>query len=199
MQRDRDHGLAPGPGQEEGWDAVFAGGGGLEATLDAREAGKVRFIGLTGHGTYAPSMHLRSLERFGFDSVLLPYNFSMMDNADYARDFEALAAVCEQRAVAVQTIKSAARRRFPQPPPRRFSWYEPVTDTDALTRSVHWVLGRPGIFLNTSSDARLLPRILEAAADLPPQRPTDADMRDDHARLDIEPRFARDPCYGPVP
>ncbi|MEW6272961.1 MAG: aldo/keto reductase [Thermodesulfobacteriota bacterium] len=96
---------------EEGWATALRSGGALEALVRARDEGLVRFIGVTGHGTYAPAMHLRSLERFPFDSVLAPYNRSMMAQPEYARDFEELYRVCRERGVALQTIKSIARRR----------------------------------------------------------------------------------------
>ena len=180
---------------EQGWQTVFEKSGGLQAAREARDAGQIRFIGVTGHGTYAPSMHRRSLERFEFDSVLLPYNFTMMESESYARDFEALSELCAEREVALQTIKSVARRRFKQAPTRRFSWYEPLTDRDVLMRNVHWVLSRPGIFLNTSSDARLLPMILEAASQ-PRETPEGTLMRQDVARLGVEPLFVRDLSDG---
>src|SRR4030042_1840490 len=151
---------------EPGWETAFAPGGALEAAIEARERGLVRFIGVTGHGTRAPAMHLRSLERFAFDSVLLPYNYMLMQSPDYAADFERLIKQCADRGVAVQTIKSVARRRWREGgTSKSFSWYEPTTGPDGLRRVVHWVLSRPNIFLNTTSDATLLPSILQAASE----------------------------------
>ena len=72
-------------------------GGVLEALVEAREEGLVRFIGVTGHGTYAPAMHRQSLEAFEFDSILTPYNYAMMQNQQYAADFDALYALCQHR------------------------------------------------------------------------------------------------------
>ena len=147
-----------------GGSTAIGPGGALEALIEAREQGLVRFLGVTGHGTWAPAMHRRSLERFPFDSVLVPYNFSMLQDPTYAADLEALLALCEARGVAVQTIKSVARRRWRGDETRRFSWYEPLRDADAIARAVHFVLARPGLFLNSSSDATLLRAILAAAA-----------------------------------
>jgi aryl-alcohol dehydrogenase-like predicted oxidoreductase len=172
------------------WETALGPGGALEALLEARDAGLVDFIGVTGHGTRAAEMHLRSLDRFGFDSVLLPCNFALMSAQEYARDFENLLKVCEKRGVAVQTIKSIARRRWTQQTERRFSWYEPLREPEALRRSVRWVLGRPGLFLNTSSDATLLRQILEAAQGSG-AAPSEAEMREDVSRLGIEPLFVR--------
>ena len=109
-------------------------------------------------------MHLRSLERFAFDSVLFPYNFTMMNIAEYAAEAEALLKTCNERGVAVQTIKSVARRRWQNGDGPKFSWYEPLRDRDPLRRAVHFVLSRPGLFLNSSSDATLLHDILDAGA-----------------------------------
>jgi aryl-alcohol dehydrogenase-like predicted oxidoreductase len=181
------------------WETALGPGGALEALVEARERGQVRFIGVTGHGTRAPEMHRRSLERFPFDSVLVPYNFTMLGNAEYASDLEALLALCRQRGVAVQTIKSVARRRWPEARQsegqRRFSWYEPLTDPDAIARAVQFVLGRPGLFLNSSSDATLLPHILEAAS-RPARLPSSAALAGDVARYAIEPLFVRDVAEG---
>jgi len=179
------HNLVP----EDDWQRALGPGGALEALVEARQQGLTRFIGVTGHGTQVASMHLRSLSRFPFDSVLLPCNYSMLSQPEYARDFEALVATCAERGVAVQTIKAIARRRWPDPPPaRRFSWYEPLREPQAIRRAVAFVLRRPGLFLNTSSDATLLPEILAAARELQ-DLPSPAEMDADAARYAIEPLF----------
>lgn len=149
---------------ERDWDTALGPGGALEALVEARAQGLVRFIGVTGHGTRVAAMHRRSLERFPFDSVLLPYNFTMMAIPEYAADFEALVAVCRERGVAVQTIKSVARRRWQDDTQRRFSWYEPLREPESIRRAVQFVLSRSELFLNSSSDATLLHTILDAAA-----------------------------------
>ena len=170
------------------WEVAHGPGGAVEALSRARDEGLARFIGVTGHGTRIAGMHLRSLERFDFSSVLFPYNYTMMSDDRYRADVEALLEVCEQRGVAVQTIKSVARRRWPEPVDPEFSWYEPLPDGDALARAVRYVLGRPGLFLNSSSDARLLRSTLEAAAAGGPI-PTDEEMAADVERHEITPLF----------
>lgn len=146
------------------WETALGHGGALEAAIEARRQGLTRFIGVTGHGVTAPAMHLRSLERFDFDTVLLPYNYVMMQNSQYATDFEALMSLCQEHNVAVQTIKSIARGPWGNKTRIRTTWYEPLERQDAIDRAVHWVLGRPNLFLNTAGDTRLLPRVLEAAS-----------------------------------
>jgi aryl-alcohol dehydrogenase-like predicted oxidoreductase len=171
------------------WEVAHGPGGAVEALVRAREEGLVRFIGVTGHGTRIARMHLRSLERHPFDSVLLPYSFVALDDPSYRSDVEDLLGLCEERGVAVQTIKAVARRRWPADyHGKRFSWYEPIDDEAAIGRAVRWVLANPQLFLNTSSDARLLPVILDAA-DNGGEAPNDAALRSDVAELGIEPLF----------
>jgi hypothetical protein len=161
----------------------------VEALVAARDEGLVRFLGVTGHGIRIAGMHLHSLERFPFDAVLFPYNVTLLDNPGYRADVEALIERCAERGVAMQTIKSVARRRWPEGSTRRFSWYEPLTDEGAIGRAVNYVLGRPGLFLNTSSDARLLPLILAAASQGPHTVPSDEELRADIEAHDMTPLF----------
>lgn len=179
---------------EEGWRTAIGSGGALEAALEARDRGLVRFIGVTGHGTAVAEMHLRSIDAFDFDSVLLPYNHMMMQDPRYAEAFEELYQKCMQRNIAMQTIKSIARRRWLEDDAtRHFSWYEPIKEPEALRRAVHRTFARPGVFLNTSSDATLLRTILEAASEFD-ESATDqiaAEVEADAARLDMEALFVR--------
>ena len=171
------------------WEVVHGPGGVVEAMVRARDEGLVRHIGVTGHGNRIAAMHLRSLERFPLASVLLPFSFIGLQDSDYRRDVEALLARCAEDQVAVQTIKAIGRRRWPADyDGPRFSWYEPVTNPEAIARSVRWVLSHPQLFLNTSSDGRLLSSALDAAADLSPV-PTDAEMQSDIESEGIEPLF----------
>ncbi|MHA2088761.1 MAG: aldo/keto reductase, partial [Promethearchaeota archaeon] len=144
------------------WKKVMGSDGALRAAVEAREQGLVKYIGVTGHGYTVAAMHKQSLEEFEFDSVLLPYNYIMIQNTDYARDFEILLKICKERNVAVQTIKSLARGPWSRKERVRSTWYEPFEDQDDIDRAVHWVLRREGIFLNTSADIHILPKIIDA-------------------------------------
>jgi aryl-alcohol dehydrogenase-like predicted oxidoreductase len=174
--------------EEEEWEKTLGSGGALEALVEARSQGLTRFIGVTGHGSRIPATHRRSLERFAFDSILFPYNFTMMNIPEYASEAEALLKTCSERGIAVQTIKSAARRRWQNGGGPKYSWYEPLREREALRRAVHFTLSRPGLFLNSSSDATLLPDILDAASEIP-QQPTRAEMEADVASYAMEPLF----------
>src|SRR5579884_2136954 len=170
------------------WDIALSPGGAIEAAIEAKQQGLVRAIGVTGHGLQIVGTHRRSLERFDFDSVLLPYNYIMMQNPYYAENFNALVATCQQRNIAVQTIKSIAYRPWLGRPKTHSTWYEPLEDQKEIDLAVHWVLSRPGIFLNTVGDIHLLPKVLDAASRFQ-TGPTDEEMQAMVAQLNIEPLF----------
>jgi len=170
------------------WQVAMGPGGALEAFIEAREQGLVRFLGVTGHGTTIAAMHKRSLERFDFDSVLLPYNYVMMQNTQYAADFEELLTICQGRNVAVQTIKSIAQGPWGDKPQTHSTWYEPLEEQADIDRAVHWVLNQPNIFLNTVADIHLLPKVLDAATRFQ-TGPSEEEMQAEVDKLEMTPLF----------
>jgi len=170
------------------WEIAMGPDGALEAFIEAREKGLVKYLGVTSHGVVAPSILLRSLERFDFDAVLLPYNYLMMQNPQYTAGFNKLSHICNQRNVAVQTTKALARGRLGDQKKVRTVWYDPIENETAIEHSVHWVLGNPDVFLNSVGDADLLPKVLEAAGRFQ-QRPGDEVMQQDVKEKSMAPLF----------
>ena len=162
-------------GHPDDWDQTMGPGGALEAAIEARAQGLVRFIGVTGHGWTIAAMHRRSLARFDFDSVLLPYNFVMAQDQRYRESFRDVLTICRERNVAVQIIKSIARGPWATTDRTHTTWYQPLTAQVDIDRAVHWALGLPDVFLNTVGDLELLPRVLEAASRFE-RRPPDEEM-----------------------
>ena len=164
------------------WDEALGPGGALEAAQEAREQGLVRFIGVTGHNWTIASQHYRALQRFDFDSVLMPWNWFMRGFRRYGRDFQRTVDLCAERGIAVQTIKSIARGPWAAGVERTHStWYQPLEDPADIALAVRWILGQrygsSGLFLNSSGDVTILPLLLlaaAAAAGAPP--PDDAEM-----------------------
>jgi len=146
------------------WDTALSPGGVIEAAIEAKEEGLIGAIGVTGHGLQIAATHRRSLERFDFDSVLLPYNYITMQDPYYATNFNALLTTCQERNVAVQTIKSIAYKPWLGDEHTHNTWYRPLEEQRDIDMAVWWVLSRPGIFLNTVGDVNLLPKVLDAAS-----------------------------------
>ena len=170
------------------WDQALSPGGALDAALLAREEGLVRWIGVTGHGAQIAATHRRSLERFDFDSVLLPYNYVTMQSSYYREQFDALVKTCQEKNVAVQTIKSVALRPWMSRDHTRSTWYQPLESQDDIDLAVWWAMARRDVFLNSVGDVDLLPRVLDAASryDEPPE---DEAMDALVARTHTEPLF----------
>jgi aryl-alcohol dehydrogenase-like predicted oxidoreductase len=166
------------------WETALRADGALEACLEARDEGLVRFIGVTGHGLTVPKMHSLSLERHPFDTVLCPYNWIMMQDPRYAETFNELAETCKERDVALQTIKSLAYRPWEGREKTAATWYEPLRDQDDIDRATSWVLADPQVFLITTGDVEILPNLLDAA-ERAGERPDDQTM----AALGTAPLF----------
>jgi aryl-alcohol dehydrogenase-like predicted oxidoreductase len=164
-------------GHPDDWDKAMGPGGALEALIEAREQRLVRFLGVTGHGWNIAAMHRRSLARFDFDSVLFPYNFLLAQNDRYRKNAEDLLALCRERDVAVQIIKSIARGPWATTERTHATWYQPLETQADIDHAVHWALGVPGIFLNTVGDVDLLPMFLDAAHRFEGHRPSDEGMK----------------------
>jgi aryl-alcohol dehydrogenase-like predicted oxidoreductase len=169
-------------------EVIFGPGGAIGFLQEAQAQGLTRFIGVTGHGVLAPKMHLESLNRFSFDSVLLPCNYPLMRDPEYARRFHGLLAHCREKRIAVQTIKSIARGYWGERTRTHVTWYEPLSDPQAIARAVRWVLAIPDIFLVTVGDPGELPKVLEAAAALQ-DRPADEEMEAMVKEQGVEPLF----------
>ena len=167
------HGLT----NQMGWEKVMGPGGALEAFVEARDRGLVRYLGVTGHGNKVAAMHLQSLERFSFDSVMLPYNYCQMQIASYAEDFRKLIGLCYEQNVAVQTFKSIAWRPVGKRPGKYNTYfYEPLERQEAIEKSVHWAMGLQGSFVVTAGDMQFVLRMLQSAERFE-QRPSDEEMK----------------------
>lgn len=170
------------------WRRATNADGALEAAVEAKERGWTKNLGVTGHGLTAPMMHLRSLERHAFDTVLLPCNYMLMRNKTYREAFEDLVQESRRRGVAIQTIKSIARGKWDKRPGEYNTWYVPLVEQGDIDNAVHWVLGQEGIFLISAGDLRLLPKVLDAG-DRFTGEPVQEDMEALMVRAGLTPLF----------
>jgi aryl-alcohol dehydrogenase-like predicted oxidoreductase len=157
------------------WEIAMGPDGALKAAIEAKEQGLVKYLGVTGHGLTIAAMHLKSLQVYDFDSVLLPYSYILNKHTQYARDFEILLQTCQERSVAVQTIKSITRRPWGVEQQNRNTWYQPLEEQSDIDKMVHWVMDREGLFFCTVGDINLLPKVLNAATGFA-AKPTEAEM-----------------------
>ena len=159
------------------WKTCFSANGALQALIEFKKQGLAKFIGITGHGWTAPAMHRWSLEKFDFDSILMPWSYFASNFRGYDKEFDKTVRVCEKRNIAIQTIKGIARGPWAAGiSPNRTTWYQPFEDENVITNCVHWILGRENLFLNSVGDINLVPLVLKAA-DSYQKPPTNATMQ----------------------
>jgi aryl-alcohol dehydrogenase-like predicted oxidoreductase len=89
---------------EDDPDKIFAPGGSAEAMLKAKEQGKVRYIGFTGHKS--PEIHKRMLSQgFPWDAVQMPLN---VHDAHWQSFEKEIVPICQEQGIAVVAMKSFA-------------------------------------------------------------------------------------------
>jgi aryl-alcohol dehydrogenase-like predicted oxidoreductase len=149
-------------------DEIFTSGGALEAVLEARDAGLVKYIGITGHGINAPAIYLEALRRFDFDTVLFPLNFVLYANPAYRKNAEELLRQCRIKDVGTMVIKSIARGPWGDNPRLQATWYRPFTDLEHIQSAVNFALSQDITGLCTAGDVGVLPTFLQACEQFAP-------------------------------
>lgn len=149
-------------------DQTTGKGGALEAILEAREQGLVRHIGITGHGALAPKIFLEALNRFDFDTVLFPLNYTQYAIPDYRQNSQNLLAVCRKRDVGVMAIKSITRAPWGTREQTHHTWYEPFTEPEKIQAAINFTLSQDVTGICTAGDLRVLPDVLKACRQFRP-------------------------------
>jgi len=139
------------------------------AILRARDEGRTRFVGITGHDLGTPRAQLEALRRYDLDTVMFPCYPGVMADPTYAADVAALLDECARRDVGVHVIKAVAPQPWGDRERTRATWYEPWTTDERITEGVRFALSTPGVHVMCSpGDRRLLPAVLAAAASFEP-------------------------------
>jgi aryl-alcohol dehydrogenase-like predicted oxidoreductase len=160
----------------EEMEAVTAPGGALEALVQAKQAGLIRHIGITGHGVDAPAIYLEALRRFDFDSVTFPLNFVQAGNAKYYQDAMELIRQCRSRDVGMMVIKSIAQGPWGEKEKTHTTWYEPFSRMDEIQKGINFVLSHDVTGICTAGDIGLLPLIIKTCENAVPLSPEEREM-----------------------
>ncbi|HYY49014.1 MAG TPA: aldo/keto reductase [Thermoplasmata archaeon] len=160
-------------------DRIFAEGGALEAALDARDAGRIRFIGFTGHKS--PAIHRKMLETaarhgFRFDTVQMPLN--VMDAHFQSFEKEVLPLLVKE-GVGVLGMKPLGDRQVPS------------SRTVGAVEALHYAMNLPTSVVITGCDSlERLEQALQAARTFRPMTPDEV-----KALLDKTTRAAKDGAF----
>jgi aryl-alcohol dehydrogenase-like predicted oxidoreductase len=141
-------------------EIVLGPGGAMEAILEARDEGLLRFVGITGH---RPDTQAEALRRFDFDTVMFPLNFVLRAHRNEHRDWEELLRLAQEKDVGLMAIKSIARGPWPTEDRPYTTWYEPSDDQEAIDRAVWFTLSQGITGVVSASDAGLTRKVVDAA------------------------------------
>ena len=143
-------------------EEIMGEGGALEAFLEAREQGLIKYIGLTAHADMR--LVVRALEQFDFDTILIPVYAAALTSPSPENDFRPVLKIAEDKDIGVIAIKSIARRRWKTDYRSYNTWYEPFTEQEDIDRAVWFTLSQiPVATYSMACDVRLWPKIIRAA------------------------------------
>lgn len=144
-------------------DAALAPHGAIRALEEMREQGQTRWIGITGHGPYAPAVFLEALKRYDFDTVMFPVAKSLWRSKAYREDTERLLDLCHERDVGIQCIKILARGGWGSSEKDCHTWYDPVREQDEIQDCVNWLFSQEVHTAPSTGEVTLVPKLLDAA------------------------------------
>jgi len=140
-------------------DVALGRDGAMEAILEARDAGLVRYIGITGH---RPSTQVEALRRFDFDTVMFPLNFVLRGHLVPENDYGPLLAMADDKDVGRIAIKSIAKERWQTDQHSYRTWYEPFDEQRSIDLALWFTLSQNITTAVMPGDTRLIPKVLEA-------------------------------------
>jgi aryl-alcohol dehydrogenase-like predicted oxidoreductase len=170
-------------------EAITASGGALDALVEAKKAGLIGHIGITGHGVDAPAIYLEALQRFDFDSVTFPLNFIQAGNAKYYQDATELIRQCQAREVGMMVIKSIAQGPWGEKEKTHTTWYEPFSEMELIQKGINFVLSHNVTGVCTPGDIRVLPLVIKACENATRLAPEEMEKLIEEGR-NFQPLFA---------
>lgn len=151
-------------------DTILGPDGALEAVLEARQQGLLKYIGITGH---RPGVYAKALERFDFDTVLFPLSRVHAAHFNDKNDFRPLVELAQRNDVGMIAIKAISKRLWPSKSRPFSTWYEPFDAQADIDRSLAYTLTQGVTTCPTAGDVKLWPMLIDAAERFTPLTPTE--------------------------
>jgi len=145
-------------------DTIFSNDGAMRTFLEAREEGKVRFLGFSAHSVEAA---LELMSRFNFDTILFPFNYATW----YAGNFGPMVMEkAKEKNMGILALKAMARRPWQKGEAKTISktWYEPLTDPEDARKALRFTLSHPVTAAIPPGDENLFSLALKLALDFKP-------------------------------
>jgi aryl-alcohol dehydrogenase-like predicted oxidoreductase len=134
--------------------------GGLEAVLEAKKQGLLRYIGITGH---KPTFLAEALKHFDFDTVLFPLNRVIAAHPDETIEFNSLLKVAKKKDVGTIAMKAVTKSPWTNQMHMYKTWYEPFETQEDIDTSLWYALNQDVTTLAMPGDLRLWSMVIDAA------------------------------------
>ena len=152
---------------------ILAPGGALEAFKEAKQEGKIRFIGFSAHSVEAA---LALMNSFDFDTIMFPVNFATWYAGNFGPQVLELAA---KKKMGIIALKAMAKGPWPENSDRTKYpklWYEPLTGEDEIKMGLRFTLSHPVTTVLTPGDANLFRTAIKLREELKPLNPEEVDI-----------------------
>lgn len=159
-------------------DTIFGKDGAIETFQEAKEEGKVRFLGFSAHSVEAA---MALMDRFDFDSILFPVNFGTWNAGNFgpqvlARAQEKKMGILALKAMAAGPWKDGAdKSKYPK------CWYEPLTDQEDIRMGLRFTLSHPVTAALPPGDENLFKMALNVSDKLTPLKSDEIQMMKEKA------------------
>lgn len=147
-------------------EIIFGKGGAMETFLEAREEGKVRFLGFSAHSVEAA---MALMDGFDFDTILFPFNFATW----YAGNFgPQVMEKAKSKGMGILALKAMAWRPWEEGEERTIekAWYKPLPPEEA-NQGLRFTLSHPVTAAIPPGDENLFSLALKLASDFKPMKP----------------------------
>jgi predicted aldo/keto reductase-like oxidoreductase len=169
---------------EEDLRKAMGPGGAIEAFVEAREQGLVRYLGFSAHSA---EVALALMDQFDFDTILFPFNWVCYFNANFGPQVMEKA---KEKGIGRLALKAMARTTRKKDEKKEYPkcWYKPVTDPEETALALRFTLSEPITAAIPPGDARLFRRALDIADEFRPLADTERDILKQRAE-GLEPIF----------
>jgi aryl-alcohol dehydrogenase-like predicted oxidoreductase len=161
---------------------AFGPGGAMEAFLNARAEGKVRYLGFSAHSVHAA---LAAMDQYDFDSLLFPFNYVTYEQAGFGPQ---VMEAAERKGVARLALKGMARGPWRDGDPNKSeypkAWYEPLADRAEAAMALRYTLSLPVTSAIPPGDIRLFRMAMDIADGFQPLSATEQEAARAQAAAD---------------
>lgn len=145
-------------------DTIFGKGGAMETFVEAREEGKVKYLGFSAHSVEAA---MALMDGFDFDTILFPFNFATW----YAGNFgPQVMERAREKQMGILALKAMAWRPWEEGEERtnEKTWYKPLTNKEEASQGLRFTLSHPVTAAIPPGHEDLFSMALELARDFSP-------------------------------